>query len=211
MTSERLDDPQPLPPDDHRAWLSALLDGDGQAAEKACTLWRDDPQARRTWHAYHLIGDVLRSEDLASSPARDVAFLDALRQRLAAEPVVLAPAVVPAPRRSRAWLVPAAMAGGFAAVAGFFLVAGVSLPGAPTASPEFASARPPTGAGVTTLIAAPTRAALPVPAADPDGIVRDARLTEYIRAHQAVRGAMAVAAPVGVLRRVDATAAGPER
>ena len=33
-----------------------------------------DAAARRTWHAYHLIGDVLRSEDLASTPARDAAL-----------------------------------------------------------------------------------------------------------------------------------------
>ena len=34
---------------------------------------------RSTWHAYHLIGDVLRSDDLARPPARDAAFLAALR------------------------------------------------------------------------------------------------------------------------------------
>ncbi|HZF79889.1 MAG TPA: sigma-E factor negative regulatory protein, partial [Rubrivivax sp.] len=44
--------------------LSALVDGDPQSVEAACDLWRDDPQARRAWHTYHLIGDVMRSEDL---------------------------------------------------------------------------------------------------------------------------------------------------
>ena len=44
-----------------------------------------------SWHAYQLIGDVLRSEDLAAEPAADEAFLVALRARLADEPVVLAP------------------------------------------------------------------------------------------------------------------------
>ncbi len=216
MNSERLDDPHPLPPDDHRPWLSALLDGDGDgaAAEMACRLWRDDPQAQRTWHAYHLIGDVLRSEDLASSPARDAAFLAAMRRRLAAEPVVLAPAPIPAARRSRPWLVPAAMAGGFVAVAGLFLVAGISLPGAPGApgaGPGFASVRP--AAGVTTVVAAPVRPVQqPALVVSPDGIVRDPQLTQYIRAHLNVRDAIAVAAPVGVLRRVDApAAAGAER
>lgn len=208
MTSERLHDPQPLPPDDHRPWLSALLDGESQAADTACRLWREDPQAQRTWHVYHLIGDVLRSEDLASPPARDAAFLDALRQRLAAEPVVLAPAPAPAPTpsRSRPWLLPAAMAGGFVAVAGFLLVAGISVPVAPGASQDFASARP--TAGMTTLVALPARAVSPAPWVGSDGSVRDPRLTEYIRAHQAVRGAMTVAAPVGVLRRVEAPVMG---
>ena len=58
MTSKRLDDPDELPPDDPRPWLSALADGESQAADRACKLWRDDAQARRTWHADHLIGDV---------------------------------------------------------------------------------------------------------------------------------------------------------
>ena len=68
-------------PDARRQQLSSLMDGDlsaGDAAE-ACQLWRQDAQARSDWHAYHLIGDVLRSDDLASAPARDAVFLQALR------------------------------------------------------------------------------------------------------------------------------------
>ncbi|MFA6262799.1 MAG: RseA family anti-sigma factor, partial [Bacteroidia bacterium] len=65
------------PADERRAMLSALADGEA-AAEPGCALWRDDAQARATWHAYHLIGDVMRSEDLAVRPARDAAFLAAL-------------------------------------------------------------------------------------------------------------------------------------
>ena len=76
-----------------RRILSALADGDatdGEAA-RAFQAWRDDPDARATWHGYQLIGDVLRSEDLASEPRTDEAFLMALRARLADEPVVLTP------------------------------------------------------------------------------------------------------------------------
>ncbi|MDE2275926.1 MAG: sigma-E factor negative regulatory protein, partial [Burkholderiales bacterium] len=104
-------------------WLSALADGEGGAAavDRACRGWRDDASARQKWHAYHLIGDVLRSDELAAPRGRDAAFLGALRQRLAAEPVVLAPA--PAVRRRQPWLVPAAMAAGFAAVAGVLVLA----------------------------------------------------------------------------------------
>src|SRR5215813_5291888 len=73
--------------------LSALSDGelDTPGVAHACTLWRDDPVIRSAWHAYHLIGDVLRSDDLAGRPAHDVAFVASLRTRLATEPVVLAP------------------------------------------------------------------------------------------------------------------------
>ena len=76
-----------------RRILSALADGDatdGEAA-RAFQAWRDDADARASWHTYQLIGDVLRSDDLAVEPAADEAFLVALRARLAAEPVVLAP------------------------------------------------------------------------------------------------------------------------
>jgi negative regulator of sigma E activity len=77
--------------------LSALADGevDAAAARAACAAWKTDAELRRTWHAWHLIGDVLRSEDLASSAERDQHFLLALRGRLALEPVVLAPEARP--------------------------------------------------------------------------------------------------------------------
>ena len=119
-----------------RRILSALADGDateGEAA-RAFQAWRDEPDARECWHAYQLIGDVLRSDDLATGPAADGAFLVALRARLAAEPVVLAPQPRVEPvnppatgvaARSRArWQGPAAMAAGFLAVIGVLNVAG---------------------------------------------------------------------------------------
>ena len=86
-------------PDARRQLLSSLMDGELTAddAAEACQLWRQDAQARSDWHAYHLIGDVLRSDDLASAPAHDAAFLQALRQRLADEPVPLAPQPALAP------------------------------------------------------------------------------------------------------------------
>ena len=106
--------------------FSALIDGElgpGGVA-RACASWRSDPRSRETWHAYHLIGDVLRSDDLASHPARDADFLNRLRERLADEPVVLAPAALPAVstppatslrRAQRHWRAGAAVAAGFVA------------------------------------------------------------------------------------------------
>ncbi len=119
-----------------RRILSALADGDATDSEaaRAFQAWRDDPDARASWHAYQLIGDVLRSEDLAAEPAADESFLFALRARLADEPVVLAPQarVEPEPVamaaaanasaagvRSRGrWQGPVAMAAGFLVVVG---------------------------------------------------------------------------------------------
>lgn len=177
--------PSNIPPqvsaDDTRAWLSALADGDAQAADPACAGWRDDAEARRTWHAYQLIGDVMRSDDLARPAARDADFLAGLRERLAAEPVVLAPAPVPARRRQH-WLLPVAAAAGFVVVAGVLVVARVSQPGAEALA----------GLAKATDTA-------------PMVLVRDERLDEYLRAHQAARGGVAVAAPGGALRRVEMT------
>lgn len=193
-------DPAAAPLDDAHAgeprlWLSALADGDAQAVAPACALWRGDADARRSWHAYHLIGDVLRSDQLAQAPARDAAFLERLRARLAHEPVLLAPA---APARAHRWLVPMAAAAGFVAVAGVLVVARLGGPDGQSGWPSIAAASRP---GVT-LVSSDADAA--PPAVTGGVLIRDARLDEYLRAHQAARGGMAVAAPGGTLRRVEA-------
>lgn len=134
--------------------LSALVDGelDGDAATQACVHWRESVASRASWHAYQLIGDVLRSDDLASDPVHDAGFLAALRARLADEPVVLAPqplvssaaplaaggqVAVPGQAASGGrgeyggrgglsgrwmWLAPTAVAAGFVVVAGVLMV-----------------------------------------------------------------------------------------
>src|SRR5436305_14542164 len=63
--------------------LSALADGELNAADPAgaCAIWARHPEARRDWHAWHLIGDVLRSEDLASDPRRDRLLYSAVHAR----------------------------------------------------------------------------------------------------------------------------------
>ncbi|MDQ2779611.1 MAG: sigma-E factor negative regulatory protein [Pseudomonadota bacterium] len=220
--------PTPTMPDaflDHDepdACLSAFVDGEADAAEQACARWRDEPAARRTWHAYHLIGDVMRSEELAASPLRDAAFLAGLQARLAAEPVVLAPSVTspPPPRQRRNWLMPVAAAAGFVVVAGVLVVTR-------TAAPDAASQTAPMQLAVETAMPAPrasealvmqgqqsaanTGSDISAVSAPRDlGLIRDARLDEYLRAHQAA-GGLAVATPGGWLRRVDAVVPQPER
>src|ERR1700712_788604 len=84
--------------------LSALMDGelDPSAVAQACGHWGTDDDARSSWHAYHLIGDVLRSDDLAEGSARDVDFMRPLRVRMSSEPVVLAPMPMSIPRPAAA-------------------------------------------------------------------------------------------------------------
>jgi sigma-E factor negative regulatory protein RseA len=85
-----------------RERLSALVDGEAVSADLQEVLAAGRESARtlsvtcETWHVYHLIGDVMRSEDLAGA-GRDGAFLERLRGRLAQEPVVVAPAAVARP------------------------------------------------------------------------------------------------------------------
>ncbi len=186
--------------------LSALTDGELEPADVAevCARWRDDPELRGRWHAYQLIGDVLRSEDLAASGTRDAAFLAALRGRLANEPVVLAPepapaaAAVPATRTGArrsgwAWKAPAAVAAGFVAVAGVLTVVG--LPGiAPSGSAVIARSAP--GASP----AAALNAASPEVFVANGRVVRDARLDRYLNAHKQFAGTSALGMPSGFLR-----------
>lgn len=202
MKPESLNNTSDPRSDDPRACLSALADGDTQASDAAYKLWRDDPEMRKTWHAYQLIGDVMRSEELARAAPRDAAFLAGIRERLATEPVVLAPmpVVAAAPRR-QAWLLPVAAAAGFVVVAGVLVVSRVSEPGVQPA-PSMAAASAADGVlrvGIDT--ARPSLTVTP----DGDALVRNARLDEYLRAHQFARGGVAVAAPGGGLRRVEMT------
>jgi sigma-E factor negative regulatory protein RseA len=200
--------------DDGEGWLSALSDGQVEALAPACRLWRDDARSRQTWHAYHLIGDVLRSDELASPPSRDAAFLAGVRARLAAEPVLLVPLI--APRRRQRWMLPAAAVAGFAVVAGVLVVSRSGLPEVPAAGDSFAIASSPAGNGIR-LVGNSVRRASQLLASDQavgrdERYIRDVRLDEYLRAHQAARGAAAAAAPGDPLRRVEAIVpAGSER
>jgi sigma-E factor negative regulatory protein RseA len=189
--------------------LSALADGQALPHEvaAACQAWRDDAQARRRWHTYHLIGDALRSQELASAPERDQAFMAALRERLADEPVVLAPAAVApvAPARARrrlGWQGPAAVAAGFMAVAGVLTVA--RLPGGNPAGDAAPLAAAPQNAPVVRVGTVPL-AAVPAPAVAPQAsavvVIRDPRLDRYLAAHRGL--AHGLAAPQGALQQVE--------
>lgn len=129
--------------------LSALADGQSDPSSWiwATAAWRDDPDLRERWRAYHLIGDVLRSDELGSEAGHDSDFLQRFRSRLDAEPIVMVPAArvgdrapdvpeavqiaagssslsaaIAVRQRRRLWSASAAVAAGFVAVAGALLV-----------------------------------------------------------------------------------------
>jgi len=202
--------------------LSALADGevDSAAAARACAAWRDEGAARATWHAYQLIGDVLRSDDLASSPAQDAGFLAALRSRLADEPIVLAPEVAsPQPavsaRRANAgrsrrwsWMAPSAVAAGFVLAAGALMVTRAPAPGgADRGSPTLAQGT--VGNASLQVVNAPAFSASD---SEPqnllvDGrLIRDPRLDRYLAAHKQFAGSSVLGVPSGFLRNAVADA-----
>jgi sigma-E factor negative regulatory protein RseA len=201
--------------------ISALADGEADAVAlgAACAQWRSDAQLRASWHAYHLIGDVMRSDELASDVVRDAAFLSALRERLAREPVVLAPARTPstpasvaAQARRRAgwsWKAPAAVAAGFMVVAGALVATSGSPPMAGSSAGMLAQSL------VGTAAPGAASGGLAAPAGDAqllvaDGqLVRDARLQRYLAAHKQFGGSSALGVPSGFLRA--ATSQPPER
>jgi sigma-E factor negative regulatory protein RseA len=192
----------PVDANDPRWLLSALADGEADAAElgRGCAAWSaGDAVARERWHAYHLIGDVLRSENLASAPRHDRAFVERLSLRLDAEPAVLAPQPLQtaAPARRHGWAVPMAMAAGVMALATVLVVA-VGPGGGPPA-PTLAAAP-----AAPTVIAAAASAAPPMAEVAPPGgrIVRDAQLDRYLRAHRDYATALPGSLPGGSGRSI---------
>ncbi|NRF66840.1 sigma-E factor negative regulatory protein [Aquincola sp. S2] len=167
-----------------RQSLSALMDGrvESPGVEDACTVWRKHSQARECWHTYHLIGDVLRSDELAAAPARDEAFLVALRDQLAKEPVPLAPSRAPGGWRQRL-MAPIAVAAGFVAVAGVLVVLRVMAPDDSAGVPLAAAGAP--------------------DAVTNGQLIRDARLDRYLAAHRRVSNGAAVQVPGSVVRSVE--------
>jgi sigma-E factor negative regulatory protein RseA len=200
---------RPTDADDVRRLISALADGEADADEcgRAVDAWAEGGSlAQRSWHAYHLIGDALRSEDLCSAPGHDQAFLERLRSRLAAEPAVPAFAVASAPlsaggpsTRGRRWLVPMALAAGLMALASA-LVLELGA-GAPASSAPVLAAVP---AAAPALAAAGSEPAVAVleTSAQGDRIVRDARLDRYLRAHRDYGAALPGALPGGSGRSI---------
>jgi len=201
--------------------LSALADGevDFAGAARACASWRDDVSTRFTWHTYQLIGDVLRSDDLACASARDAAFLLGVRERLADEPKVLAPDGASRPtfgtqpdavhatgngsRSTRwSWKASSAVAAGFVLVAGAVMVTRSPAPAG--GEPAVAIVAQESAAGAQPVKAPATATADNV--AEPqfvvvDGkLIRDARLDRYLAAHKQFAGTSVLGGPSGFLR-----------
>ncbi len=178
--------------------LSAMADGElgAGAVARICGQWHDEPAARERWHDYHLIGDVLRSDDLASSSAHVHDFLATLRNRMADEPILLAPGrpgVTPYVAPSRAPVGRRRVAAVGAIAAGFMVVVAgaVTLFGQPNTGilateptgQTFAQGAP----GLAVAARSAGRADLVSelqPTVASGQLIRDAKLDSYLSAHR---------------------------
>lgn len=183
-----------------REMISALADGQlaGEAFARGVELAATDVAARDAWHAYHLIGDVLRSSELARG-APSERFVARLQERLRDEQVRIdrpAAAVSRVRHEGREaandgsvrWKVVAAAASVAAVSAIAWTV--VVTPGN-GAAPRVATAPP------GTVLTGTQRGVM----------IRDPRLDEFLAAHRQVGGA-ALVAPAGYLRNATFDGAG---
>ena len=175
--------------------ISALVDGQLQAQELAGVMADMDatPELVSSWHVYQLIGDVMRSEDLAVG-AHDLGFLTRLQAKLEQEPV-------PLPLAPKSLDLPTATASANADVFRWKWVSGVAM-SALVAVVGFGLWNPPTE---------PQRqASLPSPAVSvvaqasstqaQQVMLRDPQLDALMAAHQQLGGHSALQMPSGFLR-----------
>lgn len=203
-----------------RESISALMDGQLRAEEMPAVMQgMNSSEACDCWRLYHLVGDVLRSPDLAAC-AHDADFIIGLRERLAGEAppspaMVPTPVVVGAAARVAAndgvfrWKMVAGLAS-FAAVAalGWGVLGGLGPQpggaqlaqnqGEPAGSTRVVALTPPLAASSASL-----------PMADAEAVmVRDPRLDELLAAHRQAVGASALGNSAGFMRNVTFDGAG---
>ena len=182
---------------------------DGQLQDDACAQAFDallsDRRAIQTWHTYHVIGDVLRSSELAPSSS-DLAFLERLERSLAKEPVrpvVIRSSLIPVTNN-----LPSANASIFrwkmlAGLASFALVGVVGLnlwtPSGLQGDAQIAVQNTVVPSQPTTLVAADTAVGT---------MIRDERLDELMAAHRQLGGHSALQMPAGFLRSATYEGAG---
>lgn len=174
--------------------ISTLLDGEFDVPDSDALLDKlGDAQSVQIWREYHLIGDALRSDELVGTHSES-AFLAGFAARFASEPHLLAPAAQEPARR------PAVPAAGGARNP--FLVVRKVLPTAAAAAAVAALSwvvipriqengpAPVTTVAQNNLAAAPAVQRVAAPVATPAAkngdliVVRDARLDQYLEAHQ---------------------------
>lgn len=202
--------------DTQRANISALADNALDAGEAARVLeGMHASAARECWHAYHLIGDVLRAPDLGDARG-DAAFVARLRGRLPPQMSVAPAPAAPAVARPAAndgvfrWK----MVAGLASVAAVAAIGWGSLgslgPGAPVGGAQMAlGTAPAPAANAGAVLAAAQPGALPAAPATTAVMLRDPELDQLLAAHRQAAGALAFGDSAAFMR--TAAFEGPAR
>ncbi|CDN59519.1 Sigma factor RpoE negative regulatory protein RseA [Burkholderia cenocepacia H111] len=164
--------------------LSALVDGEMfDGPDHGKFLAEFDRADRAAWAHYHLIGDALRSDELALPPALSVAFTARMSAALESEPHLLAPAAAPAARKLlslRRRVVPAFAVAAAAATLTWVVVPQMQTAGTPGAV-QVASIGAQQGGNLQRVTVAQASAQ---PGLQDVNIIRDASLDQYLEAHQ---------------------------
>lgn len=173
--------------------ISCLIDGELERGDAEALLDSvcSDPDLRKQWTQLHLVGDALRSSEVAAGHAES--FCTRVAAALAHEPTVLAPRPRAAKPYSRRWLVPGVAVAASVAALGFIALPMVNQTQAP----------------VTSLAVAPAVAPAPVVAEPvqqvaarrvaPGGAVLDV----YLSAHRELTGGTAMPRAAHYLRVND--------
>ena len=215
--------------------ISALLDGEiDNTALDAIFADLDSTESKDTWELYHRIGDVLRSDDLATPLSTD--FNQRFAARFASEPVILMPKMhvrneakesdKPQYLRSYMSVATAAIAALFAFV---FLPQWLQLNQTQMQTVQMSGAAAPVSANKLQLASASVTADLPAqaqngaqigPSADlpksvnePQGtqieMLRDPRIDSYLIAHQ--KFSPAISAGTQYVTRANAVSSPAEK
>jgi sigma-E factor negative regulatory protein RseA len=216
-----------------REQVSALADGhlQGEAFAQAIDAVCSEGDSRAAWHAYHVVGDVLRS-GAQTACSDSAAFLARFQQRLAAEPVAVralapvaaAPAALQVQRRADAanepvfrWKLVAGAASMVAVAAISWTLIGNNGTTSSQAGAQIAATQQQPAVN-SVLAAAAVNSPQPASATltptrvmvgngNPQVMLRDPRLDQLLEAHQQAGGASQM--PSGFLR--NATFEGPTR
>ena len=192
--------------------LSAFVDGELFDGEHPNTILSAlDREDRANWSCYHLIGDALRSDDLAVSPATSSAFLNGFSARFESEVHVLAPTSAPATRRLlalRRRVIPAFAVAAAAATLTWIVMPQLSGVGTGASVTQVASVAPQSDSLQRVAMASMPAATTAQANAADGNIIRDASLDQYLEAHQQFGLQPVVSGSMPMLRAASLTTQG---
>lgn len=115
--------------DEAEKW-SLMMDGMLSDAQVDALLDQFDAETAQEWQTYHLIGDVLRSPDMAHSHVvlAKSRYYAQIKEQLSQEPLIMAPVKLPRSASHKKWLnIRWPQLVGFAAASGFVVFAVISV------------------------------------------------------------------------------------